>query len=99
MLIVLLAPQVVAQALGLALSIGFVVAAGVQLAGPRVLVRLAGEKSKEVRQQQRRVGVYLATLVLAIYSVPVWRTAFQIPAPSKQSSNLLHSCHLNSHIF
>lgn len=40
--------QVVAQALGLALSIGLVVGAGVQLFGPRVLVHLAGEKSKEV---------------------------------------------------
>ncbi|CAM9212103.1 unnamed protein product [Sphacelaria rigidula] len=42
------AQKVVAQAVGLALTIGFVVAAGVQLAGPQVLVRLAGEKSKEV---------------------------------------------------
>lgn len=40
--------QVVAQALGLALTIGLFVAVGVQLLGPQVLVKLAGEKSKEV---------------------------------------------------
>ncbi|CAM9150744.1 unnamed protein product [Ectocarpus sp. 12 AP-2014] len=39
---------VVAQALGLALSIGLMVAVGVQAFGPRVLAQLAGEKSKEV---------------------------------------------------
>lgn len=40
--------QVVAQALGLALTIGFAVAVCVQVLGPKVLVHLAGEKSKEV---------------------------------------------------
>lgn len=40
--------QVVAQALGLALTIGLAVAVCVQLLGPKVLVHLAGEKSKEV---------------------------------------------------
>ncbi|CAM9851925.1 unnamed protein product [Ectocarpus sp. 6 AP-2014] len=42
------AQKVVAQALGLALSIGLMVAVGVQAFGPRVLAQLAGEKSKEV---------------------------------------------------
>lgn len=41
--------QVVAQALGLALTIGLAVGVGVQVFGPTVLVHLAGEKSKEVR--------------------------------------------------
>lgn len=41
--------QVVAQALGLALSIGLVCTLVVQVSAPSVLVRLAGEKSKEVR--------------------------------------------------
>ncbi|CAM9378413.1 unnamed protein product, partial [Laminaria digitata] len=40
--------QVVAQALGLALTIGLAVTVCVQLFGPKVLVHLAGEKSKEV---------------------------------------------------
>ncbi|CAM9697335.1 unnamed protein product, partial [Hapterophycus canaliculatus] len=42
------AQKVVAQALGLALTIGLAVGIGVQVFGPRVLLRLAGEKSKEV---------------------------------------------------
>lgn len=45
-----LSVQVVAEALGLALAIGLIVAAVVQLWGPQMLARLAGEKSTEVRQ-------------------------------------------------
>lgn len=46
---VCLVPKVVAQALGLALAIGLAVGMGVQVFGPTMLVHLAGEKSKEVR--------------------------------------------------
>ncbi|CAM9472831.1 unnamed protein product [Scytosiphon promiscuus] len=42
------AQKVVAQALGLALTIGLAVGIGVQVFGPMVLLHLAGEKSKEV---------------------------------------------------
>lgn len=62
---VVLVSQVVAQALGLALAIGFVVATGVQLAGPRVLVRLAGEKSKEVRKRTRACWQHVCWLFIS----------------------------------
>ncbi|CAM9305520.1 unnamed protein product, partial [Choristocarpus tenellus] len=42
------AQKVVAHALGLALGIGLTVMATVQLLGPRVLVHMAGEKSKDI---------------------------------------------------
>lgn len=45
--------KVVAEALGLALAIGLIVAAVVQLWGPQVLTRLAGEKSTEVKHDRQ----------------------------------------------
>lgn len=74
--------QVVAQALGLALGVGLIIVAGVQVLGPQVLVRLAGEKGKEVSVCLTCSITYNTHCEPDNYCVTVCSTLTMIPASS-----------------